>query len=676
MAAHYGFPFGNQLVFTYGPLGFLDVNELWYGSTGGLAFAYAFLLRLALALALFAAARRNYGLVIGWVVALAVASVGDVAAEVVIALIFALWLLQRPPGAPATAALCCLAGAYAGVEVLIKESPGVTIIVLTAILLIGLPRPRKRTAAAALASFLVAFLIAWLASGQSLGALPAFVHNVGRVIAGYSYAMQIAIPGLGWQYAAAWILFGFGVVAAIATTTGEPARTRATVLALWTAFSFLLFKEGFVRHDAGHADIFFVGLLGGSLAFRWGRGWRVGGLGFSAAALALALAVQGNSFGTDFDPSHRATLAVDQFRQVLIASERYATIRQGRVRIEAADPLDTASLQALRGRTVAVWPTELSMAWAYQLSWKPLPVLQGYTAYTAGLDELDLRALVSPHAPQRILYRADPGVDGRVPSFDAPGTSRAMLCRYREEHWTPTTDVLALASDRCSAPQSLGVVHAGWGESVPVPAPPNDHSLVFVRIGGVGVGGLEEIKALLDKPTLRYVVLDGASHRLIVGTASDGLPLRASPGIDFTAPFNVATGTATIAVTKDGQGRSGGTPITFSFFAESFSAGARAAATGGPSPLTPSQEAVVATSLTAARSYCTKPVGPPPLGLRSALARLLVLEQRTPRSVATDPTFSGQTLRQVTADIGGLLNTHCAPGLAAEVARALARTPG
>src|SRR5947199_4760950 len=72
MAAHYGLPFGNQLVFTYGPLGFLDVNELWYGSTGGLAFAYALLLRGALAAALFAAARRNYGFVFGWLVALVV----------------------------------------------------------------------------------------------------------------------------------------------------------------------------------------------------------------------------------------------------------------------------------------------------------------------------------------------------------------------------------------------------------------------------------------------------------------------------------------------------------------------------------------------------------------------------------------------------------------------------
>jgi hypothetical protein len=396
----------------------------------------------------------------------------------------------------------------------------------------------------------------------------------------------------------------------------------------------------------------------------------------SAAALALALAVQGNSFGTDFDPGHRASLAVDQFRQVLTASERYATIRQGRLRIEAADPLDAPTLQGLRGHTVAAWPNELAQVWAYQLAWRPLPVLQGYSAYTAGLDDLDLRALLSPHAPQRILYRADPGVDGRVPSFDAPGTSRTMLCRYREQHWTPTTDVLALAPNRCSAPHLLGDVHAGWGQAIRVPAPPNDHSLVFVRIGGVSVGGLEEIKALLDRPTLRDVVLDGAPHRLIVGTAADGLPLRASPGADFTAPFNMATDTTTIAVTKNGQRPAAGEPITFSFYAQSFSAGARSAAASTAAPLTTSQEAVVAATLTAARAYCAKPVGSPPASLRGALARLLALEGRVPRRIAADPAFSGQTLRQVTADIGGLLNASCAPALAAEVARALAGTPG
>jgi hypothetical protein len=110
---------------------------------------------------------------------------------------------------------------------------------------------------------------------------------------------------------------------------------------------------------------------------------------------------------------------------------------------------------------------------------------------------------------------------------------------------------------------------------VPVPAPPNNHSFVFVRISGVAVGGLERLRALLYKPVERVVLLDGASHRLIEGTATDGLLLRAPVGVDFTAPFNLASNRSTIAVGKTGQGAGDGQPITFSFFAQSVNAGPR-----------------------------------------------------------------------------------------------------
>ena len=224
-----------------------------------------------------------------------------------------------------------------------------------------------------------------------------------------------------------------------------------------------------------------------------------------------------------------------------------------------------------------MWPYELELAWAYRLPWRPLPSLQSYLAYTTGLDTLDVNALSSPRAPERILYRFDPGFDGRVPSFDEPATSRTILCRYRELHTTSTVDVLARSTQRCSAPALLEVVHADWGQAVPVPAPPTDHSMVLVRIGGVAVAGLERIRGLLYKPRLRYLTLDGIQHRLIVGTAADGLPLRASPGMDFTAAFNMATGSTTIAVTKDAQAPTGSKPISFSFYVQSFSAGPAAA---------------------------------------------------------------------------------------------------
>jgi hypothetical protein len=49
MAMHDGLTFGHQVVFTFGPLGFLGVNQLWFGDLAELSFVYLVLIRLALA---------------------------------------------------------------------------------------------------------------------------------------------------------------------------------------------------------------------------------------------------------------------------------------------------------------------------------------------------------------------------------------------------------------------------------------------------------------------------------------------------------------------------------------------------------------------------------------------------------------------------------------------------
>jgi hypothetical protein len=53
----------------------------------------------------------------------------------------------------------------------------------------------------------------------------------------------------------------------------------------------------------------------------------------------------------------------------------------------------------------------------------------------------------------------------------------------------------------------LGTLYAGWRQRIPVPTPPNDHSFVFVRVGGVAVRGLERLLALLYKPAREWCCL-------------------------------------------------------------------------------------------------------------------------------------------------------------------------
>jgi len=65
MAAHQGLDFGPDIVFTYGPLGFLKEPLAIYPWTARLAFAYTAAIHLALAVTLVAMLRPTFGLVAG-----------------------------------------------------------------------------------------------------------------------------------------------------------------------------------------------------------------------------------------------------------------------------------------------------------------------------------------------------------------------------------------------------------------------------------------------------------------------------------------------------------------------------------------------------------------------------------------------------------------------------------
>jgi hypothetical protein len=164
-------------------------------------------------------------------------------------------------------------------------------------------------------------------------------------------------------------------------------------------------------------------------------------------------------------------------------------------------------------------------------------------------------------------------IDGRVLAFDQGMTTRSILCRYRPLTGTTTLLVLRRGPDRCSAPRLILSEIANWNRPVPVPPPPDAHSLVLVRIHGVDLSTMERVRALLYKPAQRFVSLGGApAARLVSATAADGLPLRVARGFDYPAPFALVPQAQTISVGKSGQFPLTGRPITYQFYIQSFAA--------------------------------------------------------------------------------------------------------
>jgi hypothetical protein len=573
MAVHNGVSFGNHFIFTYGPLGFLTVPTLWYTSTGGVAFLYAVLVRTALGAALFVGARRSFGRFGGAAIALLVdcaspynIGANTAALETVAFLIFAVAVVDRATTERQIVWALAIAGGVAGVEVLVKLSTGVELSLLLVLMALGAIGSRRRHLAVGAASALGAMIVGWLATGQNLGELPTYIASSEQIVNGYAAAMGITTPGFGWEYTAGFVAIAFGLLAARQMTRDGSPRRRWSIVGLWVAFCFFEFKESFVRDDVVHSPIFFIGVMGGFLAFSWQRANRLTGLAMIATLFSFAVAARGTSFGSVFTPGPNAGSAVKQLGQMLNGADRDTLINDGRASIQLIYQLDPTTLGLVRGHTVAVEPYEAAAAWAYQLDWRPFPVIQSYSAYTTTLDEDDAHALNSSYAPQRILRNRDPGIDGRYQPFDEPAAMRAMLCRYRQLNMTGAWEVLARGPNLCSAPVLMSTVHAGWGQVIGVPAPPNPHSFVFARISGVQVSGFERLEALVDKPAQRSVLLNGAYYRLVEGTAGDGLLLRASDGVDYPAPWNLVPQVASIAVSLAGQPPRVGTPITYTFY--------------------------------------------------------------------------------------------------------------
>jgi hypothetical protein len=567
MAAKESLHFGTQVVFTYGPLGFLYASIVWYGDLGVLAFLYSAALYVGFSAGLVWALRRSLPILPSVLIAFLIVTLLPLLDQsILVAVIVCLGVLERERSQRIINILVVGGASYAAVEALVKLSfgPIIGLVFLVAVIGVG---ARWWQVLGFLGLMGAEILLLWLLAGQSLSTLPDFLANTWQVVSGYSAAM--ITQGLtAWKVALATLaaaIVTVGLVAASAQAGYWNRRARWTATALMGIAAFAVFKEGVVRADLGHLSGFFSTACVLWIAIPWGRArwsWLLAG---SAAIAAIGIPARPPGLPTHLNPIANVSYATDQFRTLASPSRRAKMINDGRVGLAIGYGLDPQMLDDLHGHRVAIEPWEIAVAWAYQLDWDPLPVFHNYQAYTSRLDEANVAAVESPTGPDRILREnllPDlPTGDGddRYPGWDPPAQARAILCNFVPLHTSARWQVLGRTSNRCSSPQLIRSVDASPGTTVPVPEP-GRNEVVFVRIYGAGVSGLERLSTFLLHARTRRVVVNGAqSYRLIPGTASDGLLLWGADRIAAGA-FSHIPQARTIEVT----GANG--DLRFSFF--------------------------------------------------------------------------------------------------------------
>jgi hypothetical protein len=571
MAIKDGLHFGTQVVFTYGPLGFLDSPFIWYGDLAILAFLYSAALYTGFCVALVWALRRSLPIVPSVLLAFLIVALLPLLEEsILVAVLVCLGALERERS-QRTINLFVIGGAsFAAIEALLKLSSGPIIVLVLLVAVIGVGA-RWWQVLGFLGLMGAEILCLWLLTGQSLSTIPDFLQNTWQIVSGYSAAMVRETEVPQWKVIAATlgaaiVMVGLVVASARARFPDNRARWAATVLMAIAAFA--VFKEGVVRTDAGHLSLYFSTACVLWIAIPWGKArwrWLLAG---AVVIAAMGAPVRPPTLPTNINAIANIRYATDQFRNVVSESRRANLINDGRFRMELGYRLDPQMLADLRGHTVATEPWEIGVAWAYQLDWNPLPVFQNYQPYTSKLDEANAAKVESPDGPDRILREngmvVAPGstgdVDNRYPGWDPPAQARAILCNFVPLHTSIRWQVLGRTPNRCSPPQLIRTVDAGSGATVRVPEPARNE-VVFVRIHGAGVSGLERLWTLLLHARTRRVIVNGAqSYRLVPGTASDGLLLWGSDRIAEGGPFSQIPQARTIEVT----GVNG--DLRFSFF--------------------------------------------------------------------------------------------------------------
>ena len=522
VGAFRGLDWGTDLVYTYGPLGYLTVPRMYYATMGTIGALYVALAYFALAVTILAAARRSFALPIAIGLAFLTSSAfrmispDETTQFAVVAIAFCLGIAAlREPSLgerrwyPAALAA---AGFLAAMHALIKLNAGLTVVLIGFVVAAcGGPGRRLRDIAVFGGALVVSLVLIWVTiAGQALGSLPDYLRYSLEIVSGYAGYQFNEEGGREWEYLALPLVVLAVALTLWEATRGWPRDRQLAAAALTALVTFSLFKQGFVRHD-GHSLAFFAVMLAVGIGIGWRRRSTTG-LVTAALLLVVFLGVAKPLPYEFVRVQGTLNLVRDHFR---ILRDPEPFIAEQREILRDAEDIDPATLALLNGRRVHFYPAEAAVAWAYpDLRWKPLPVFQGFQAYTAALDELNADALRAPDAPERLLRSKE------YSAFEDPEASVEVICRYVELRSTRRWQVLGRVPNRCGPARSLGRIETHT-EAPLEPPPAGPSEIVAFRVTGFGLEGSERLRSFLYKPYAHEVVLDDELAARLAPTLGD-----------------------------------------------------------------------------------------------------------------------------------------------------------
>jgi hypothetical protein len=369
------------------------------------------------------------------------------------------------------------------------------------------------------AVYVVSMLVLWVAGGQRLGQLPAFIQT--RLVLASDYGVSQVRYGPFWQIvlfaitaAAAW----FFCVHALSRRYGRRVWLFGFVAGMYL---FLTFKHAFIRHDLGHTLL--GGFSGMSLALVLAI-LLVGKTGFAASETHLRAAVgslvafflagylllfpaRWNFFG--FGYFHRPLI------RVVKTVPRFFLDREGLLRRHEQAMAGLRSrfpLPNLNG-SVDIYPFNSTILNAHGFDYDPRPTMLSYETTMPWLQEANARHVEWPDGPDHIVFDLEP-LDHTFPALEDALSWPHFLTDYQPRFDTGSHLLLdKLESPRSRSWGEILATEVPWRSEVAIPSVMAS-GLVWARIE-MSTTMLGRLFSTVFKAPMAYlrVTVDGGEER-------------------------------------------------------------------------------------------------------------------------------------------------------------------
>ena len=538
---------GQDIIFTYGPLGFLTSDYYW-GNFFWPVLLWSFGFSLLLTVLLVRLLER-------------------VILPVRIALYVGLPLLTVPHCADlGIDPIYLFAITIVGITCFPEERPGVAWLVISSSLLgvlslikftfclyglfalltlaaAHLIRRRPGPIGILLGSSLASFIAAWWFAGQHMANIGPWFQHSAQVASGYSSAMSIAPPNSDVVLGILIWLCLTGLLLVHWHGSREP-LAQTPRICLITAGIFLAWKEGFVRADNVHVVVFllYAFLMAATMPalLRMSGERRSLSLLLTAATMIFALApfaMQDSAFVAAIRNDAVPRLG-DTFT-ALFAPARF----KHRLETQLESMCLTVRLPQIAAMVgnapVGVLGCYQDIAILNGFNYRPHPVFQGYSAYSPELQRLNSLFFDSAEAPEYVLWRYET-IDRRFPTLDDGQIVLRILNAY-----SPVAREGDFILWRRNALRDQGYalirqdeIRGSLGQWMPVPA---HATWLKVELDETWFGAVKRFFCRASVPGIDVRLEDGQtkSYRLLPGNALAGFvvnPLLYSEA-DLVLPF-------------------------------------------------------------------------------------------------------------------------------------------